>query len=60
MPKKKKKLKQIGKGKKRDDRYVDPFCILTKHYGVKKKKKARSPTLKAKVKSNKPKTCSLS
>ena len=44
MPKKKKtnkqtnKLKQKGKGKKRDDWYVDPFCILIKHYGGLKKK----------------------
>ena len=37
MPKKK-KLKQKGKGKKRDDWYVDPFCILIKHYGGLKKK----------------------
>ena len=32
------KLKQKGKGKKRDDWYVDPFCILIKHYGGLKKK----------------------
>ena len=44
MPKKKKKnkqtnkLKQKDKGKKRDDWYVDPFCILIKHYGGLKKK----------------------
>ena len=32
------KLKQKDKGKKRDDWYVDPFCILIKHYGGLKKK----------------------